>query len=199
VKAPVMSERDFGRLYATTKRNAVRRGIRWLLSKKDFWELVRRSGGRCELSGIEFEAAPSTCKGGRRPFVASVDRLDSQGGYEPSNCRLVVAIVNQACSTWGDVPLLRLALSLAGEGEQWVGIGALARRVSGKGKQGPKACDVWRRCLTAAEADGVAMKRARCCGETLVPLKWGEAWARAAMSFRGKGEPGKEEASWRTR
>lgn len=37
----------------------------------------------------------------RRPYVVSIDRIDSAKGYEAKNIRLVVSAVNLAMNEWG--------------------------------------------------------------------------------------------------
>lgn len=63
--------------------------------------LIRRSGGRCEVTGIPF--SDSKIKSAvRKPFMPSVDRVDSRSPYSFENCRLVCLTVNIAINEWGD-------------------------------------------------------------------------------------------------
>ena len=55
------------------------------------WIEQRLLQGVCEVTGIAFER-----KGDRRPFMPSIDRIDSSKGYTPENCRVVLWIINAA-------------------------------------------------------------------------------------------------------
>lgn len=59
---------------------------------------AKRSGGRCEVSGIEFHMGSKT----RHPFQPSIDRIDSSKGYESENIRLVCLVVNFCMGQWGE-------------------------------------------------------------------------------------------------
>jgi hypothetical protein len=82
------------------------------LAPTDLHAIWKRSGGRCEVSGIPFdlEAADSRIK---RPFAPSIDRIDSRMGYQPGNVRLVCMMVNFAMSSWGEEPLRKLVRAMA--------------------------------------------------------------------------------------
>jgi len=94
-------------MFRQAMKNAKTRNIPWTLTWEEFSAVVRRANGRCEVSGIPFEF-DQRAYGRRRPFIPSLDRKLSEWGYTKKNVRLVVAIVNQALSEWGDAPLLRL-------------------------------------------------------------------------------------------
>lgn len=86
----------FGRL----RKNACIRKIPFFLTLDDLLEMYRRSNGVCEVSGIKF----SLNKHGdwrARPWVPSVDRIDTKGPYVNDNCRLVCYYVNQAINEFG--------------------------------------------------------------------------------------------------
>ena len=76
-------------------------------SVADFLEVVDRAGGRCELSGIEFETSKSP--GRRNPFSASLDRIDYSTGYTRGNVRLICLILNCALADFGEAALERAA------------------------------------------------------------------------------------------
>ena len=84
------------------------------LTRDEFWQMVRRANGRCELSGILFH---NRRMAGRRraPYAPSIDRIDSKSGYTASNTRLVCVAVNLALNEFGDEVLIRIALRLASE------------------------------------------------------------------------------------
>lgn len=97
-------------IYNTTKKNAAKRGRPFTLTPEQFRRLVDRSEGRCMMTGIPFET--KWYDGCRRPFMPSIDRIDSSKGYSDGNVRLVCVLVNLAMNEWGIEPLLRVARNL---------------------------------------------------------------------------------------
>lgn len=89
---------------------AKKRGIEFGLTEEDYAAIFTRSGGCCEVSGIAFDERPAD--GRRRPFAASLDRINSALGYTTDNCRMVTVIANFAMHEWGERTLLRLALGV---------------------------------------------------------------------------------------
>jgi hypothetical protein len=77
------------------------------LTVAELLDVIERADGRCEVSGIALNLA-----GGRGPHAPSVDRIDSERGYEKDNIRIVCLIVNFAMNTWGEEPLMGLAEAL---------------------------------------------------------------------------------------
>lgn len=72
--------------------------------------MFERAQGRCEVTGIPFN---DTLLSGRvRPWKASIDRIDSEEGYHPENCRLVCVAVNAAMREWGEQILWTIANAL---------------------------------------------------------------------------------------
>lgn len=70
------------------------------LTKKDILDMVVRSGGRCELTGIWFNNKDGDSV--RNPWAPSIDRIDSKKPYSKDNCRLVCYAINTAISEWGE-------------------------------------------------------------------------------------------------
>lgn len=91
------------RLYLDTKAGAKRRDLPFTITEAQFLALCVASKGRCSLTGIPFSLRRS-CS--RRPFVPSVDRIDSAKGYVKGNVRLVACCVNIALGEWGE-PVFR--------------------------------------------------------------------------------------------
>lgn len=105
---------ELKRLYRTSVKNALRRDIPFELSKEDFAVICDRSDGRCELSKVEFDHTKSADKWARRPWAASLDRIQHTEGYNAKNCRLLCVAVNIALNTWGIDVLLTVARGVLG-------------------------------------------------------------------------------------
>ena len=77
--------------------------------------MLTKQNMRCAVSGLDFsfKKYPATVK---HPFGPSIDRISSQGGYDPSNVRLVCAAANFGLGQWGDevfLPIARGAVDVA--------------------------------------------------------------------------------------
>lgn len=88
--------------YHRAKTNAKERGIPFLITLEDFKNIIERAGGKCEVSGIAFCFKTGRGEFRRRPFIPSLDRIDSSKPYEYDNLRLVCAMVNSAMSDYPD-------------------------------------------------------------------------------------------------
>lgn len=104
-------------LYKAAKARSVKIDRPFLLTYDDMWWLVVESDGHCQLTGIAFDWRGD---GRRRPFAASIDRLDNARGYEAGNVRLVCAIANYAMNDWGELPLKIMARAIVAR-EQKIG------------------------------------------------------------------------------
>lgn len=71
------------------------------------WVEERLISGRCELTGLPFVLER------RSPYMPSIDRIDSAGPYVPSNCRLVILLVNYAKNAWPEAEFLPALLAAA--------------------------------------------------------------------------------------
>lgn len=96
-------------LLAECKKRASRKNVEYALDKDFMIHLLRRSGWKCEVSGIPFEFGIKENKGYNLPYHPSLDRIDSSKGYTPDNIRIVCLAANIAMNAWGDQVLLRLA------------------------------------------------------------------------------------------
>lgn len=72
--------------------------------------LAEACSGQCTVSGMPFSDA---VYGRRRPFIPSLDRIDSTKGYSINNCRFVCLIVNYGMSDFGEEAYKKAALALA--------------------------------------------------------------------------------------
>jgi hypothetical protein len=81
------------------RRRAAKIGKPFDLTPEFLDRLLAAQGDRCALTGIPFE---EPVKGRNNPFVMSLDRIDSQGGYTQDNVRLVIFAMNAALGPWGE-------------------------------------------------------------------------------------------------
>lgn len=95
-------------LIRTVKKNARTRGLEVYIDKEWILEQFKKSNRRCAVSGVPFDFGHES-KYRRRPWIPSVDRIDSKQHYTPENCRLVCSAANYAMNEWDDDVLLRLA------------------------------------------------------------------------------------------
>jgi hypothetical protein len=73
------------------------------------WNL---SGGRCAVSGLEFDNRRCGNGQAKHPFAPSMDRENADGYYTRDNVRLVVAVANFGMNAWGLGPLHELASAI---------------------------------------------------------------------------------------
>lgn len=99
------------RMYLKAEARARELNRAFTLTIAQFANVIERAQGRCELTGMAFDATklgPNI----KSPYAASLDRIDSTRGYEASNVRLVCLIVNVALSNWGEGPVRAMAEAL---------------------------------------------------------------------------------------
>ena len=91
--------------------NANYRGIFWspLVTKHYLGALMASQGPHCAKTGVQFrrplphEVKIRACgQIADFPFTISLDRIDSNKGYEPGNLRFVLNWTNKALGVWGD-------------------------------------------------------------------------------------------------
>lgn len=87
-----------GQLLGSAKSRANRKNIEITITKD--WVLQKLNLGVCELSGIDFDMAPNG-RTNRNPKSPSIDRINSNLGYTPENCRLVLLSINDALNQYG--------------------------------------------------------------------------------------------------
>jgi hypothetical protein len=88
------------RTYRNRETNAPAKGIRWQLSLRNFWHAVIAAGGRCQVTEQPFDRYAKGASG-KRPFLPSLDRVDSHLGYQPGNIEFTTVIVNLAINDFG--------------------------------------------------------------------------------------------------
>ena len=98
-------------MYRSARRTGPARDLPFSIHPKDIIELANKSGGRCMLTGIKWDFEMTSSKS-RRPWVPSLDRIDSMKGYERGNIRMVCSAVNIALNEFGDKVLRRIAVGL---------------------------------------------------------------------------------------
>lgn len=97
--AEILKGRESGGWLRGILARAKRRGLACTLSLQEVIALAEVSGGRCTVSGIKFS---DRLVNGRRPFLASLNRIDCKVGYTFANCRFVCILVNFAMSDFGE-------------------------------------------------------------------------------------------------
>lgn len=93
-------ESYYSQMFKNARGRAKQNGIKFSITSEQWGEIVSRACGKCEITGIVFSLAKSK-KGFRAPFAPSIDRVNSDFGYEAGNVRLVCVAVNWALSDWG--------------------------------------------------------------------------------------------------
>lgn len=71
---------------------------------------MRDTKGRCEVTGLLFTKNKAETRVRQRPFIHSVDRIDSSKGYSQENIRIVCFSVNMAMSNWGEQVFSEIAV-----------------------------------------------------------------------------------------
>lgn len=85
------------------QQRALKRGIPAEVNlSRRVMKLFELQNGRCALTGIAFDLREVGQGRARHPFAASLDRVDSSGGYTRDNIRLVCQVVNFALNAYGE-------------------------------------------------------------------------------------------------
>jgi hypothetical protein len=95
-------------LFRLVRKNVAARGIAVQINDRDIRAMLDRADGACEISGLRFDFRPAP-EYRIRPWMPSVDRVDSAKPYTPGNCRIVCAAVNLALNQFGEDVLLEIA------------------------------------------------------------------------------------------
>lgn len=81
---------------------AKKKGMACTITERDVTDLLSATGGRCQLTGVPLLFDKRTTFARANPFQPSLDRINSRGGYEPGNVRIVCFAANIALGQWGE-------------------------------------------------------------------------------------------------
>ena len=100
------------RFLAATKSSAKKRDL--IFDLDEHWFEKRLSAGKCEVTGLAIKSKlyQKDAQGKRGFYSPSIDRIDNNIGYIPSNCRIVCWGLNLVKSTFTDRDLNALSLSI---------------------------------------------------------------------------------------
>lgn len=73
---------------------AKKRGMECNISDQFVLNLLKKQDGKCAATGIVLEASRPDTHKDRKPYVVSIDRIDSSKGYTEDNVQLVCSIFN---------------------------------------------------------------------------------------------------------
>lgn len=118
-------------LYSQTKARAKKRGNEFNLTKDYYASII---SDRCAITGVAFETWEVEERHYKRPFYPSIDRIDSERGYEDDNVRLICVAANLAMNSWGYDVLLKMAAGMVMQERD----NSLWRRAAGKLPEGVK-------------------------------------------------------------
>lgn len=94
--------RALAETYKHARSNAAKKEkVPFELTPEELDSILERSGGCCEISKLPFIETATNKRFERRPFMPSIDRIDSTKGYTAENCRLVLSSLNIMMNGWG--------------------------------------------------------------------------------------------------
>lgn len=106
------AESDFRqRIFMKAKSRAALKRVGFELTRADVDMLFHRAGGHCEVSDAPFRYSKDNARRAR-PWIPSIDRVDSRGPYTLKNCRLVCFYVNAALNEFGYATLLSMSMRI---------------------------------------------------------------------------------------
>lgn len=105
------TERWVREAFSKAKASARKRDIPFSLTMEDIAELAAKQRGCCAVTGKRFNAKTIGASN-KRPWMTSVDRIDSYIGYTKDNVRLVSIAANLAMGAWGEEVLYEMARAI---------------------------------------------------------------------------------------
>jgi hypothetical protein len=106
-EAPYDIDRFTQELYKQTRDGARKRGIKFTLTKDNFYTLLENSKGKCALSGMNI-STHFNCL-----VKASIDRIDSNKAYTMNNVQVVASIVNKSKNVLSDADYVKMCVNVA--------------------------------------------------------------------------------------
>ena len=97
-------------LLAETRKRAKRKGMECTLSLRHIAKCY--ATGRCQVTGIPFDIVGGGGRGNTKPFIPTIDRIDSTLGYTDANCHMVCWIYNRCKGNWTRREVLKMATAL---------------------------------------------------------------------------------------
>lgn len=95
-------------LWGHARQRAERRGREFALDVQIVIDALEK--GRCEATNIEFVLQIPDVKNKHHPYSPSIDRIDSNLGYTPENCQIVVYAFNSIKNQW-DMDIIRYVIT----------------------------------------------------------------------------------------
>lgn len=96
----------YHRCKSRERHNRRRRFVGFSLTLAYLRKLWHHQGGKCAVTGLPFDVSFENPK---NPFAPSLDRMDSNKGYEPDNVVFVLWGVNAALNAWGYDAFIEIA------------------------------------------------------------------------------------------
>jgi hypothetical protein len=118
VELPLFSfDQHAKELFRVLRRSAKSRRIPLAITLEDVLSMLKAANYCCTISGVPFsyERVPG-CR--VRPWIPSIDRIDSRLGYTVENCRIVCAYINIALNTFGLPVLEKVIKAMRGRRKQ---------------------------------------------------------------------------------
>lgn len=105
---PIDEDKWAKQLFSNLKKNAKSRNLTVSVTADNIKAALVQTNGKCSISGIKFsEENKNNCR--IRPWIPSVDRIDSSQPYTKENIRIVCAAINITLSDWGEETLKTIA------------------------------------------------------------------------------------------
>lgn len=96
------------KIFISSRSRAINKSLEFNLSIQTLIELAHKANGKCMLTGIPWDYKTTNGRK-KKPWIPSLDRIDSKLGYTKENCRLVSWAVNVALFDFGEQVLLKIA------------------------------------------------------------------------------------------